>query len=285
METWEEYLEQMKNSGIKSLTNTSSGNKLESSTTKTQSLDEYGTSECPICHGTGWELYVDGTGNEYARECQCGIRQRDIQENRLKFATIPETYKDVTLKDMRLSYYAKQESKDLIKATLGLIKWYLDELNKNIEAGKGIYFWSETKGSGKTMIATALANELINNHKKMVKFATSIDILDEIKATFDPHSEVTESKLINDLYNTDFLVIDDFGTERVTDWAGEKFYQIVNNRYINKKVTFFTSNYDLATLKYDDRISNRIKERSFVVHFPEESVREYKARTENKGIG
>ena len=173
----------------------------------------------------------------------------------------------------------------MIKATLGLIKWYLDELNKNIEAGKGIYFWSETKGSGKTMIATALANELINTHKKFVKFATSLDILDEIRATYDSNNDDTESKLINDLYNTDFLVIDDFGTERATDWAGEKFYQIVNNRYINKKVTFFTSNYDLATLKYDDRIANRIKERSFVVHFPEESVREYKARTENKGVG
>lgn len=188
------------------------------------------------------------------------------------------------LKDMRLSFYTKQESKDVVKAAIGLIKWYLDNLDKNVVDGKGIYFWSDTKGSGKTMIATALANELINNHKKMVKFATSIDILDEIKATFAPHSEVTESKLLSDLINTDFLVIDDFGTERATDWAGEKFYQIVNNRYINKKVTFFTSNFNLKTLKYDDRISNRIKERSYLVHFPEESVRDYKARTENRSI-
>jgi len=202
----------------------------------------------------------------------------------LKFASIPETYKGVMLKDMRLSFYTKQESKDVIKAAISLIKWYLDNLDKNVVDGKGIYFWSDTKGSGKTMIATALANELINNHKKMVKFATSIDILDEIKATFAPHSEVTESKLLSDLINTDFLVIDDFGTERATDWAGEKFYQIVNNRYINKKVTFFTSNFNLKTLKYDDRISNRIKERSYLVHFPEESVREYKARTENRSI-
>ena len=202
----------------------------------------------------------------------------------MKFASIPETYKGVMLKDMRLSFYTKQESKDVIKAAISLIKWYLDNLDKNVVDGKGIYFWSDTKGSGKTMIATALANELINNHKKMVKFATSIDILDEIKATFAPHSEVTESKLLSDLINTDFLVIDDFGTERATDWAGEKFYQIVNNRYINKKVTFFTSNFNLKTLKYDDRISNRIKERSYLVHFPEESVREYKARTENRSI-
>lgn len=252
-------------------------------TTKTQN-SELSSDNCPICNGTGWELYNDENGNEYARECKCGIRQREINENRLRFASIPETYKGVLLKDMRLSFYTKQESKDTIKASIGFIKWYLDNLDKNIEEGKGIYFWSDTKGSGKTMIATALANELINTYKRMVKFATSLDILDEIRATYDSHSEESESKLLNDLVNTDFLVIDDFGTERTTDWAGEKFYQIVNNRYINKKVTIYTSNFNLKTLKYDDRISNRIKERSYLVHFPEESVREYKAREENRSI-
>ena len=252
-------------------------------TTKTKNLEECG-SECPICHGSGWELHVGDDGNEYARECQCGIRKKQIQENRLSFASIPVNYQNVALTDMRTSYYSKQDSKDVFKATMGLVKWYLENLEENIESGKGIYFWSETKGSGKTMLATAIANELIHKYKKMIKFATSLDILDEIRATYGDDSEVTESKLLSDLVNTDFLVIDDFGTERKTDWAGEKFYQIVNNRYINKKVTFYTSNCNLRTLKYDDRISNRIRERSYLVHFPEESVREYKARTENRSV-
>ena len=237
--------------------------------------------QCPKCKGTGWETYIGENGNEYARECECGIRQREIQESRLRFASIPETYKDVTLKDIKTNFYTKTESKNLIKAAGEFISWYLENLDKNIEEGKGIYLWSEVKGSGKTMLITALANELINKHQKSVKFATSLDILDEIRATYDPHSEVKESDLLRDLYNTEFLVIDDFGTERATDWVGEKFYQIVNNRYINNKVTFFTSNYDLKTLKYDDRITNRMRERSYIIHFPEESVREFIARVEN----
>jgi DNA replication protein DnaC len=131
------------------------------------------------------------------------------------------------------------------------------------------------------MLATALANELLNKHKKVVKFATSLDILDEIRATYDKNSGESESKLLNDLVSTEFLVIDDFGTERASDWAGEKFYQIVNKRYVNKKVTIYTSNYDLEKLKYDDRITNRIKERSYIAHFPEESARETIAKREN----
>ena len=164
-----------------------------------------------------------------------------------------------------------------------MVRWYLDNLAENVKEGKGLYFWSETKGSGKTMVAAALANELINIHHKYVKFATSLDILDEIKATFNRHDD-EESRLLRDLVHAEFLIIDDFGTERVTDWAGEKFYQIVNKRYINQKVTFYTSNCDLRQLKYDDRITNRIRERSYIIHFPEESVREYKARLDERKI-
>jgi len=198
---------------------------------------------------------------------------------------IPETYKDVTLNDMKIKYYTKEDSRHIIKAAAGRIKGYLDDLYTNIDDGMGLYMWSNTKGSGKTMFAAAIANELINEHRRYVKFATSLDILDEIKATYGRKSydnESAESKLLKDLASAEFLIIDDFGTERATDWAGEKFYQIINKRYINKKVTIFTSNYDLKTLKYDDRITNRIRERSYIIQFPEESVREFKARMNEK---
>lgn len=247
-----------------------------------KNCEEYGTiSVCPLCKNGGWVFYRDEKGYEYAKECECGIRQRQIQKSKLKFAAIPVNYADVKLKDMTMRYYQKSESKSTFKSIADFIKIYLEYLDKYVDAGKGIYFWSNTKGSGKTMLATALANELINKHKRSVKFATSLDILDEIRATYDNHNEDRESKLLNDLVSAEFLVIDDFGTERASDWAGEKFYQIVNKRYMNKKVTFYTSNFDLKTLKYDDRIQSRIRERSFIVHFPEESVREVKAKQEN----
>lgn len=233
---------------------------------------------CPLCNGLGWRF----TDYNTVKECECGLIEQERQKSKLQFASIPETYKDVSLKSMRFSCYQKPESKTIFKAAAEFIKWYLENLDENVKNGKGIYLWSETKGSGKTMLAAALANELINKYKRFVKFATSLDILDEIRATYNPHSEEQESKLLNDLATSEFLIIDDFGTERASEWAGEKFYQIVNKRYINKKVTFFTSNYDLKTLKYDDRITNRMRERTYLVHFPEESVREFIAQQENR---
>lgn len=274
MSEWEQILAEMKQSTSDKSWNNSNGSNPGNLTTKA-----YGN-ECPICHGRGWVLKIGEDGNEYADECECGLVEQSRQDSKLRFAAIPETYKNVTFKDMTTKYYTKSDSKNIIKAAMELVKWYLDNLDGNVESGKGIYLWSETKGSGKTMLITALANELINKHKRYVKFATSLDILGEIRATYDKRSEETESRLLKDLADTEFLVIDDFGTERITDWVGYMFYQIINNRYINKKVTFFTSNSDLKTLKYDDRITNRIRERSYLVHFPEESVREFKAKAD-----
>lgn len=73
----------------------------------------------------------------------------------------------------------------------------------------------------------------------------------------------------------DILIIDDFGAESGKDWINEKFYGIINGRYVDKKTTIFTSNYPISQLKYDDRITNRILERSLEIPFPEESVREH----------
>lgn len=248
-------------------------------TERTRNYGEYGKDDiCPLCNGSGWVF----TDYNTVKECECGIRQKQIQESRLRFASIPESYKNVRMSDLSFKYYKKQSSKDTFKAAAEFVKWYFENLDNNEAEGKGFYLWSEVKGSGKTMLVAAVANELIQTHHKFVKFATSVDILDEIRATYNDKSENTESRLLEDLVSTPFLVIDDFGTERVTDWVGEKFYQIVNKRYINKKVTFFTSNYDLKTLKYDSRITSRIRERTYLVHFPEESCRETKAVVENQ---
>ena len=70
-------------------------------------------------------------------------------------------------------------------------------------------------------------------------------------------------------------MIDDFGLEAVKDWIVEKLYQIINARYIDNKITIYTSNSNPDALEYGDRIINRIKEKSYILAFPNESVRNY----------
>ena len=108
-----------------------------------------------------------------------------------------------------------------------------------------------------------------------VKFAVSLTILQEIKNTWRRDAEYSESKLLDALSTAEVLIIDDFGVESPAAWINDKLYQIINERYINRKVTIFTSNEPLESLQYDDRITNRIKERTYQIAFPEESVRNH----------
>lgn len=218
-------------------------------------------------------MYYKKNGLEYGKLCACGIVDRRIMENKLAFANIPEAFRDMTLKTFRTDRYKKPESKKTIMQTCAAIKYYLDNLEEMQEKGMGLYLYSATKGSGKTRMAASIANELIRVYRLQVKFAGSMQIVNEIKSTWD-NRDRSESDLLRALMSVQVLVIDDFGTELPKDWIGERFYSLINGRYQDRLITLFTSNFSLTDLRYDDRITNRIKERTFQLLFPEESVRE-----------
>lgn len=225
---------------------------------------------CPICNNSYWTINDNGN----AVRCKCFEKEK--MNRRLRFANIPPTFKDMQLNTFRTSVYQLQDSKDKINVIVSAVKTYLANFNEMQSEGKGLYLYSNTKGSGKTRLIASVANKLLENHQ--VKFATSTAILQEIKKTWGDKAEQSESKLIQDLINTEILIIDDFGTEKVKDWNNERFYHLINERYINKKVTLYTSNHALNELEYDERITNRIKEQAFQLPFPEESVRDLIAK-------
>ena len=223
---------------------------------------------CPICKDTGIELKVVD-GHEVARDCSCGLLKRQQLENQLKYASIPENFKDMRLSSFRLDVY---ENKTIANTMVKMIKYWLNNLDQMKSDGIGLYLFSENKGSGKTRMAASIANELMQAKSMPVKFSTSIQIINEIKSTWD-NDGITENKLLNVLSTIEVLVIDDFGTETVKDWITDRFYHIVNERYVRKLMTIYTSNKSLANLNYDERIKNRILESTLQIPFPEESVR------------
>ena len=232
--------------------------------------DFQGSDVCPICEGREWILKIKD-GVEIAVPCKC--REKAVMSRRLRFADIPEAFRGMNLRSFRMDVYRKQESKKMVSDACKIIKTYLDDFESQKERGMGLYIWSRTKGSGKTRIAAGIANELMKRYT--VKFSVSLTILQEIKNTWRRDAAGSESQLLDALSTTDILIIDDFGVEAPAAWINDKMYQIINERYINQKVTIFTSNDLLDKLSYDDRITNRIKERTYQIAFPEESVRDH----------
>lgn len=210
---------------------------------------------------------------DFARDCDCGIAELKKLNMKLSFADIPQAFEGVRIENFDSSVYQTEQGQKRIRIVVNTVRYWLENLEKMKQEGIGLYINSGTKGSGKTRLAVSIANELIYEYGMSVKFATSMRIINEIKATWESGSEYTESDLLNQLSRAQVLIIDDFGTEQVKAWINEKFYSIINERYINKKITIFTSNYALSDLQCDERITNRIEEMTLPVVFPEESVR------------
>ncbi len=108
-------------------------------------------------------------------------------------------------------------------------------------------------GVGKTHLAAAIANERTRlGHPAL--FIVVPDLLDHLRATFNPQSPVSYDKRFEEVRRTPFLVLDDLGTESATPWAQEKLYQLFNYRYVSRLPTVVTTAKTLEDLDAKLRI-------------------------------
>ena len=135
---------------------------------------------------------------------------------------------------------------------------YLEGWEENRDAGKGLYFCGGV-GTGKTHLAVAVMNELIRKKRTPSLFVTVPELLDNLRETYNkPGRNLDE--WMDAVQNAEFLVLDDLGSERTTEWVRERIFVIVNYRYREALPTVFTSNIgpkDLAE-QLGERTASRI---------------------------
>lgn len=247
------------------------------------------TYKCQKCRDTGWEEAEEDNGYSFMRECSCGLldRQKLKMGGILKFAAIPKEFENQTVDSFRTDCYSTPYSRERAEMAKSIAKKYVEQFDEIKETGKGLYFYSSVKGSGKTRLAVSIANDLIRQKMVSAKFATTLQILDQIKATYGEKKSGdggSEQRLIHDIISVPVLVVDDIGVENVNGWVNERFYSILNGRMIEKRITFFTSNCRPEDLKFDERIVNRIMKMALDIEFPAESIRALCARKENSDL-
>ena len=118
----------------------------------------------------------------------------------------------------------------------------------------GWIYFTGTFGSGKTHLAAAIANEL-RSTQHQVMFATVPELMDYMRVTFDPKTNVRFDKRFQEIKDVPILILDDLSLESATAWAKEKLFQIIDYRYIKKMPTVITS-----SKRFDD-IDPRLKTR------------------------
>jgi len=145
-------------------------------------------------------------------------------------------------------------------------KKYVENFDKCKDKGIGILMLGNA-GTGKTFAADCIANELIKNGYAVLSFTLS-GYMNEIKKGFDSSSPANnvEDELLSATSQADLIIIDDVGSEKITEWTSERVFNLFNTIYMNKKSVIVTSNLsgkelsEHLTINGSNKISDRISE-------------------------
>ena len=171
---------------------------------------------------------------------------------------------------------------DLLRGYCGVNRRYVNCSLENFDGQfpiKAPCFITGPVGTGKTHLAVGYFRQHIINRINSEpengwymapqvtaqdgRVVRAVDLFKEIRDCFRENSENTESQLLDDYGNTKLLVIDDLGTEKVTDFVEQTLYDIIDHRYAEELPIIITSNLSISKLaahykNHGDRLASRI---------------------------
>ncbi len=119
------------------------------------------------------------------------------------------------------------------------LKRILDHARDFAAAPRNWIVFTGPYGCGKTHLAAAIANA-VALRAEPVLFIVVPDLLDHLRATFNPNSLTPYDRRFEEIRSCPLLILDDLGTESATPWAEEKLYQLFNYRYNARLPTVIT---------------------------------------------
>ena len=111
-------------------------------------------------------------------------------------------------------------------------------------------------GSGKSHLACAIVNSMIERSQS-AHIGTVAAMLDGLRAAM---SIGAFEGWWRRLKQVRLLVLDDLGAERETDWATEKIFELVDQRYVNRQPLVVTTNLGLSDERFNPRLASRLQE-------------------------
>jgi DNA replication protein DnaC len=188
----------------------------------------------------------------------CGCQGDLRRTQRTAGANIPKRYASCTLESFRDASPVLRNAKKRVQEFVDL--W------PNAPEGKGLLLMGGC-GAGKTHLAVAALNEVVNSGKPgRVLFTNFQDLIQEIQASFDSDQTPGKAEIMRPLLEADLLVLDELGSQKPTQFVMDILYYVINTRYNEERTTIFTTNYldhpaEAKQERLEDRIGVRLRSR------------------------
>ena len=235
--------------------------------------------DCNICNDTGI-VQKDGI----VETCKC-----------FKQALINESYKQSNINKLEeenfetfdIGFYSNKRDKE----KYGIEKSPLENIEhiRNIayifaekiedENQKNLLFVGNT-GLGKTFLANAIAKKVLEKGKTVV-YQTAPVLMDKvIEYKFSYDKSGNQKEQYNNIFDVDLLIIDDLGTETMSNNKFTELFNIINTRLLNNKKIVISTNLTLNELykQYDERVMSRLIGNFTICKFIGEDIRLKKKR-------
>lgn len=215
-------------------------------------------------------IWFDGKPKKVPVMCKCRAEEERLKKEQMQKEEEMRSIQRAKISSMmddtfRTACFANYQIRNGNERHLKVAKKYCIEFGKMYERNQGLLFWG-TVGTGKSYTAACIANYLLEANTSVV-MTSFVRILQEMQG-FDREREET---FTNKLNSVKLLIIDDLGAERSTDYALEKVYGIIDNRYRAKKPLILTTNLTLRQMQEATDIRYaRIYDRIFEMCYPME---------------
>jgi DNA replication protein DnaC len=204
---------------------------------------------CPlgVCDGSGWILGPE----DVARPCECRAERLNRGRSRGISSVIPPRYRGVSFDRPPVSDMGRDLER---KLALSQVKRFADNLDENLEEGRGLWIFGNT-GTGKTTLAMLISKAALEAGKTVAIYSLP-KLLARIRRTYDsePNGESYLS-FFERLTSVDLLHIDDLGAEKRSDWVLEQLYALINERYESQRSMLITTN--LGHMELEEQIGAR----------------------------
>lgn len=200
---------------------------------------------CSICEDRG---YVEGNA------CSCLISlAKTLLYNSSASGAIDKTK---TFENFDLSLYPEtDENGNPIRERM---KTVYEEAMRFADEPYGNLIFIGRTGLGKTHISLAIANRIIDKGASVIYTSAPSMFMRIERERFSKEGDYLS--YLEDLIDSELLIIDDLGAEIKTSVTVSALYQIINERLANNKPTIISTNLSVSEISenYEERIASRI---------------------------